>query len=500
MSRKELKKNAKGVLKRNYFKCILVTFIVGLLLNTGYDYASSNVKSNNNVNNEKTNYSEKRSSYDTMEKFFNDLDIDISLKSDRKKTKGVAAPIVNKITEGKSAFIYLLNFIDLAFFKKNINGAIVSLIVTIIVIISYVFIQNIITIGESRFYLETRRYSKTKVDRVLFPYKTKKIPHLAGIMFLKELFLSLWTLTIVGGIIKYYEYSMIPYILAENPKLKRKDVFKLSKELMMGHKWELFKIDVSMLGWNLLALPTLGLSSLLFTDSYTRCIYAEFYMKVRDEKKDSYKDMLNDTKLDISEIKDEEYPIVDSKKKKEKVLDFNKKYSLTTYILFFFSFAFVGWLYEVTLHLIEDGVFVNRGTMYGPWLPIYGFGCVFILFLLKPFRKSYIKHFIAAVLLCGVLEYVTSWYLETYQGMKWWDYSGYFLNINGRVCFEGLLVFGLGGCAVTYLVAPVLDQLYNKMMPKLKIILCILLSLIFSADFIYSSYHPNSGKGITDYD
>ena len=269
---------------------------------------------------------------------------------------------------------------------------------------------------------------------------------------------------------------------------------------MMNHKWELFKIDMSMLGWNLLALPTLGLSSLLFTDSYTRCIYAEFYMKVRDEKKDSYKDMLNDTKLDISEIKDEEYPIVDSKKKEEKVLDFNKKYSLTTYILFFFSFAFVGWLYEVTLHLIEDGVFVNRGTMYGPWLPIYGFGCVFILFLLKPFRKSYIKHFIAAIVLCGVLEYATSWYLETYQGMKWWDYSGYFLNINGRVCFEGLLVFGLGGCAVTYLVAPILDQLYNKMMPKLRIILCILLSLIFSADFIYSSYHPNSGKGITDYD
>jgi len=59
MSRKELKKNAKGVLKRNYFKCILVTFIVGLLLNTGYDYASNNVNSNNTVNNDKTNYSEK---------------------------------------------------------------------------------------------------------------------------------------------------------------------------------------------------------------------------------------------------------------------------------------------------------------------------------------------------------------------------------------------------------------------------------------------------------
>lgn len=501
MIRKDLKKKAKGVLKKNYFKCILVAFIVGLVVNTGYTYTSNNIKTTDNkVSNAESVHTDKESNYDTMEKFFKDLDIDITLKSDSKAAKGLAAPIVNKVTEGKSSIIYLLNFIDLAFFKKNMGGAIVSLIATIIVILFYFFIQNIIVIGDSRFFLETRRYSKTKLERILFPYKSKRIFHLAFVTFIKELKLFLWFFTIIGIFIKYYEYSMIPYVLAENPNISRKDAFRLSKELTKGYKWELFKLDLSLIGWEILSAFTLGLSSLLFTDAYKRCIYAEFYMKTRSEHKKEFKDLLIDDNLDIKEAKDEEYPMTVSEKKKEMKRDYNKKYSFTTYILFFFTFAFVGWLYEVAIHLVKDGVFVNRGTMYGPWLPIYGFGIVFILFLLRPFRNNYVKFFIATVLLCGVLEYAASWYLETFKGMKWWDYSGYFLNINGRVCFEGLLVFGLGGCAVTYLVAPILDQLYAKIAPKIRIIICVVLVMFFGVDFAYSSFHPNAGKGITDYE
>ena len=59
----------------------------------------------------------------------------------------------------------------------------------------------------------------------------------------------------------------------------------------------------------------------------------------------------------------------------------------------------------------------------------------------------------AIVVLCGVVEYFTSYYLEVTQGKKWWDYSGYFLNLNGRICAEGLLVFGVGGMAIVYALA-----------------------------------------------
>ena len=81
--------------------------------------------------------------------------------------------------------------------------------------------------------------------------------------------------------------------------------------------------------------------------------------------------------------------------------------------------------------------------------------------------------------------------------MKWWDYSGYFLNLDGRICLEGLLVFGLGGCIFTYIIAPLLDDLFNKINQKVKIIIIMILILLFSLDSIYSHYHPNTGKGIT---
>mgnify|MGYP002626561371 CR=1 FL=1 len=119
----------------------------------------------------------------------------------------------------------------------------------------------------------------------------------------------------------------------------------------------------------------------------------------------------------------------------------------------------VGWIWEVLLHLITHGTFVNRGTMFGPWLPIYGYGGVALLILLKDIRKRQDIYFILSMIIAGVIEFTTSWYLEVFNHLRWWDYRGYFLNINGRICFEGLLVFGLGSLAITYFFAPLLNNL-----------------------------------------
>mgnify|MGYP000694838553 FL=1 len=122
----------------------------------------------------------------------------------------------------------------------------------------------------------------------------------------------------------------------------------------------------------------------------------------------------------------------------------------------FFIFSCIGWLWEVSLHLITDGVFVNRGAMHGPWLPIYGSGGILILTLLKKFRDKPYLCFILIFVLCGFLEYTTSYVMEMNTGLKWWDYSGYFLNLDGRICAEGLCVFGIGGMAFIYVLAPVI--------------------------------------------
>ena len=227
-------------------------------------------------------------------------------------------------------------------------------------------------------------------------------------------------------------------------------------------------------------------------------------MYLRNNKKEytNIKELLNDKFLDIITPIEEEYPedkfsIQIDKAKKWYKLDYNKKYSLETFILLFFTFAIIGWCWEVFYHLINHGTFVNRGTMHGPWLPIYGWGGVLILFCLKKWRDNPFKLFISAFILCGIIEYTTAWYLETFNHLKYWDYTGYFLNIHGRICLEGLLLFGLGGCAFTYILAPLLDNLFEKIKPKIKTILCIILILFFSIDFIYSSIIPNTGKGIS---
>ena len=166
-------------------------------------------------------------------------------------------------------------------------------------------------------------------------------------------------------------------------------------------------------------------------------------------------------------------------------------------IMIFFMMSFVGWCWEVSLHLVEDGVFVNRGVLHGPWLPIYGVGSLLVLILLKRFREKPVLQFTLTVVVCGIVEYGTAWFLETKYGQKWWDYSGYFMNIDGRICAEGLLVFGLGGLAIVYLIAPLLDNFLKKVNRKALLLAAIMLISLFSFDQIYSVKHPNTGAGIS---
>ncbi len=227
------------------------------------------------------------------------------------------------------------------------------------------------------------------------------------------------------------------------------------------------------------------------------------------EFNDAYAELQN-KKLTLEKSKDQYecleypgklYPIEEGKKNPRlENLNYMRLYSFLSLILMFFTFCIIGWLWEGTLHLVKDGYFPNRGTMHGPWLPIYGSGGIAILLLLKKFRKNPVVEFIAGVIVCGIIEYGASVMLEiNHNGMKWWDYSGHMLNINGRVCAEGLFVFGLAGCAGAYLLAPMFDNFFRKIKTKTAALICTILVAVFLIDMIYSHYHPNMGVGITDY-
>ena len=502
MNYKKIKRDARINIKHNYFKNVIVVFLCTLLI-YGISFSSKNIldMNFNNVKNINilTNNSKSNSEIiDELVKKINDSK-DTDKNFARRFTHGVMSVVVNEVTTTKSVFFSLLNSIN-KFLGGHVSVGIIIIISNIILILFRIIFVSVFEIGKNRYFLEQRRYLKTGIDRTLYPYKKKKIFHLASILFVKNLYLFLWSFTIVGYFIKYYEYAMIPYILAENPNIKMQDAFRLSKELIYKEKFNLFKLDLVLLIYRIPGLFTFNLTNIFFTDIYAATLYSEFYMNLKQFKKKSLKDkeLLNDKYLNIKNLVDDEYPSEFTKPYSIFNINWDKNYDLSTYIMLFFSFSIFGWLWEELLFIVQDGRFINRGTMHGPWLPIYGFGGVAILVLLKRFQKSPFKLFIAAVVLCGIIEYSTAWYLETFRHLKYWDYSGYFLNLHGRICLEGLIIFGLGGCAFTYVLAPLLDNLFNRIKTHTKNILLSILIVSFSIDYFYSTFiKPNSGEGIT---
>lgn len=167
------------------------------------------------------------------------------------------------------------------------------------------------------------------------------------------------------------------------------------------------------------------------------------------------------------------------------------------YALLFFIVSFIGWLWEVVLFFWTEHAFINRGVYRGPYLPIYGVGGLLLCFLLQKRRNRPLSVFLISAAACSVLEYFTSWFLEWLWGIRWWDYSGHFLNLNGRVCLVGAVVFGLGGTVLVCLLLPLYDRLYERIPGKWRLVLCLVLLLAFIADATYCAVQPNTGQGIT---
>lgn len=357
-----------------------------------------------------------------------------------------------------------------------------------------------IIVGEKRVFLESIYYEKTKIQRITFPLRRKKYFHVVRSMALYRILSVLWRLTIIGWPIKAYSYKMVQFIIAENPEIKAIDAIKMSKEMMKGHKWQTFKLDASFLGWLILQYITLGIAGVFVTPYYVST-YAVLYETLRKEyiRNEKYRyELLNDDVLFINSMHTQ-YP----EKVKEKKVYHVPEFDLATLVLFFFLFAIVGYIWEVLLVLFKFGQLINRGTLYGPWLPIYGFGCSSIMLFfgrikpLKKLAKNPFATFVVVMIICTALEYFGSWIIEKLFNLRYWDYTGYFLNINGRVCFENALFFGIGGTIAMYIVAPFVYSHVSLLKPVIKISIITVLMTAIVIDFGYTLKYPRTGDYIT---
>ena len=165
--------------------------------------------------------------------------------------------------------------------------------------------------------------------------------------------------------------------------------------------------------------------------------------------------------------------------------------NLVHLILLFFAYAFLGWCIEVTLKYFQFHRFINRGFLTGPWLPIYGSGAALITVAVKglaPLESSVGTTFVISFILCGIVEYMTSFVLEKRFHARWWDYSQKPMNLHGRVWIGNLLLFGLGGVLIVELFNPLLFRISAHMSIRLREVLAIVLSCIFTADYAMSHF------------
>lgn len=302
--RKELKYRARQVVKKNYWTAIVICFLIALLTGEfgtsilGIWQSDDSMDPNYVINRKKVEFSEDDSNI--IEKNFQKFkDKEDDLTNVQLK---ILEALENNLSSATKSQKYIFKIWDaIESFRLNEIGLGVEFIITAVVAIAFsIFIAKPLTVAGKRYFIRARQEDNTKILEIIEVFKKGNWINISIIMFLKSLYNLLWYLTIIGGIIKAYEYKMIPYILAENPKVDRKKAFKLSKQMMKNNKWKAFLLDASFWGWNILSIFTFGLLNILYVNAYKSATMAELYIELRKtaiDNKYEFFEQLNDKTL-----------------------------------------------------------------------------------------------------------------------------------------------------------------------------------------------------------
>lgn len=167
------------------------------------------------------------------------------------------------------------------------------------------------------------------------------------------------------------------------------------------------------------------------------------------------------------------------------------------HLVYFMLYAMIGWIYEVFLEVVVyRWGFSNRGVLFGPWLPVYGFGALLFLVIVYPLIKNKIgikKYlyipvvFLLCMLVATTLELLTSYICEYFMGSwPWQTYADYKINFQARIALSPSIRFGIGGVVFLYLLQPLFEKITNKLKDKTLTCVSVAIAIILVLDMIYS--------------
>ena len=279
-NRAELKGKAKFSFKRNYWKSVLISLLLALIVGgggTGASSAASSFRSGMDNGYHSSQDSDYSDIYDYDEYDYDDYD-HYDDYDDYDDYEGSINDFKQGFKEGMSDYSPVGWMATLAIF--GITFIIIFILIMTAVILIDVFICNPVEVGCKRYFLRNLN-EKAQVGNIGYAFDNN-YKNITKTMFFRDLYTVLWTLLlIIPGIVKSYEYQMIPYLLAENPQMTKEQAFAESKRMMTGQKWRAFVLDLSFIGWNILSALTLGILGIFYVQPYMDATHAALYEALR---------------------------------------------------------------------------------------------------------------------------------------------------------------------------------------------------------------------------
>lgn len=158
---------------------------------------------------------------------------------------------------------------------------------------------------------------------------------------------------------------------------------------------------------------------------------------------------------------------------------------LCRYFLCFALYSFIGWAYESIYYTLQQRKFVNSGFLSTCFCPIYGIGAMVVWVFLRGITNTFVL-FVAGMVSASIIEYIVSWLLETAFGKRWWDYTGWPLNINGRICLIAAMAFGTLSVLQVKFIGPLSMHLVMGLNPFPLYILTGIVAFVMAADTVIS--------------
>ena len=199
---------------------------------------------------------------------------------------GLLASIGTSLETCSQNLTDMLNLVDPSEMDETmeLGAAVVGTIATVMAVVGMaisLFVGNAADVGLAHYFI-LNTDSKPSFADAFYGFKVKYLRNI-GTLLLVGIKLALWSLLlVVPGIIKSFEYAIIPYILADDPEISSKEAFRKAKEMMMGNKWRLFKLNLSFFGWFVLCVVTCGLGT-PFLLPYVSAANAEFYAELKNQ-------------------------------------------------------------------------------------------------------------------------------------------------------------------------------------------------------------------------